>query len=226
MVIDNSSHRLSTNSAQTTRTESLTNLNSNPCPRDSSALDPSEISNHCCGSTRFLQIQMIVLLQVLEPETIRIKQERNENISPENNISHLSEDDQDFDSSESDCPSDSTNGRLKNQEKKQPDQVKRYEQPELPRRIEPQHRNYLIIENQDRWRQKRKIPLRRLSLRGYRRVTDVTLNYIANLEIELIDLTYTSVTKQGIENFLVHNPNCRVIHPLYCTCKPKNRFLI
>ncbi|CAG9861193.1 unnamed protein product [Phyllotreta striolata] len=67
-----------------------------------------------------------------------------------------------------------------------------------------------------------KIPLKRLSLRGYKKVTDFTLNYIKNLDIELIDLTYTSVTKRGIENFLVHNPNCRVIHPFYCICKPKN----
>ncbi|XP_074041955.1 uncharacterized protein isoform X2 [Leptinotarsa decemlineata] len=92
---------------------------------------------------------------------------------------------------------------------------------ESPQRIDSPDRNVFIIEHLDRGHQKRKICLRRLSLRGYRRVTDITLGYLANLEIELIDLTFTSVTKKGIENFLVHNPNCRVVHPLYCTCKPE-----
>ncbi|XP_057653482.1 uncharacterized protein LOC130892240 [Diorhabda carinulata] len=78
-----------------------------------------------------------------------------------------------------------------------------------------------IPNNQDRWKVKWKIPLRRLSLRGYKNISDSTLSHLKNLDIELIDLTYTSVTKVGIDNFLVHNPNCRVIHPLYCVCKPK-----
>ncbi|XP_028132883.1 uncharacterized protein LOC114328267 isoform X2 [Diabrotica virgifera virgifera] len=77
-------------------------------------------------------------------------------------------------------------------------------------------------EDNDRWKIKWKIPLRRLSLRGYKKISDNTLNYLKNLDIELIDLTYTSVSQKGIENFLVHNPNCRVIHPLYCVCKPNN----
>ncbi|CAH1976934.1 unnamed protein product [Acanthoscelides obtectus] len=69
-----------------------------------------------------------------------------------------------------------------------------------------------------------KISLRRISLRGYKKVTHFALLYLRYLQIELIDLTYTSVTKREIENFLLYNPNCRVIHPMYCVCKPKNPF--
>ncbi|KAJ8916050.1 hypothetical protein NQ315_010918 [Exocentrus adspersus] len=61
---------------------------------------------------------------------------------------------------------------------------------------------------------KKKSRLRRLSLRGFRRITNLALDYVKNLKLDLIDLTYTSVTKEGIENFLAYNPNCRVIHPL------------
>lgn len=69
-----------------------------------------------------------------------------------------------------------------------------------------------------------KISLRCLSLRGYRRITDTTLNYIKHLNLELLDLTYTSVTREGIEKFLLENLNCRIIHQNYCRCKPKNPF--
>lgn len=62
--------------------------------------------------------------------------------------------------------------------------------------------------------------LQRLSLRGYRKITDRGLEYLKHLNMDLLDLTYTTVTKDGIENFLVTNPNCRIIHPLYCVCKP------
>nr|CAI5848163.1 unnamed protein product [Callosobruchus analis] len=54
-----------------------------------------------------------------------------------------------------------------------------------------------------------KISLRRLSLRGYKKVTKMALLYLRYLQIELLDLTYTSITKQEIENFLLYNPNCR-----------------
>lgn len=69
-----------------------------------------------------------------------------------------------------------------------------------------------------------KVSLRCLSLRGYKRITDTTLQYIKHLNLELLDLTYTSVTKEGIESFLVENTNCRIIHQNYCRCKPKNPF--
>lgn len=73
-------------------------------------------------------------------------------------------------------------------------------------------------------RNQHKVSLRCLSLRGYKRITDTTLYYIKHLNLELLDLTYTSVTKGGIENFLIENPNCRIIHQNYCRCKPKNPF--
>lgn len=69
-----------------------------------------------------------------------------------------------------------------------------------------------------------KVSIRRLSLRGYRRITDVTLYCLKHLNLELLDLTYTDVTKSGIEHFLSDNPNCRVIHHYYCRCKPRNPF--
>ncbi|CAG9770240.1 unnamed protein product [Ceutorhynchus assimilis] len=66
-----------------------------------------------------------------------------------------------------------------------------------------------------------KTRLRRLSLRGYRAITDEALISIRNLNLDLLDVTYTRVTKEGISNFLVWNPNCRVLHPDYCVCKPR-----
>lgn len=69
-----------------------------------------------------------------------------------------------------------------------------------------------------------KISLRCLSLRGYKKVTDKSLFYLNHLNLELLDLTYTSVTKAGIEEFLLGNPNCRIIHHNYCRCMPKNPF--
>ncbi|VEN49723.1 unnamed protein product [Callosobruchus maculatus] len=77
---------------------------------------------------------------------------------------------------------------------------------------------------QEGWNLPNKISLRRISLRGYNKVTNMALLYLRYLQIELLDLTYTSVTKQEIENFLLYNPNCRVIHPMYCVCKPRNPF--
>ncbi|KAJ8976594.1 hypothetical protein NQ317_005784 [Molorchus minor] len=71
---------------------------------------------------------------------------------------------------------------------------------------------------------KKKLQLHRLSLRGSKRITDAALHYIKNLNIDLLDLTYTSVTKRGIQYFLNSNPNCRIIHPSYCVCKPNNPF--
>lgn len=68
---------------------------------------------------------------------------------------------------------------------------------------------------------KKETPLRRLSLRGFHRVTDVGLSYLQDLDLELLDLTYTGVTQAGIEKFLIDNPNCRIIHQKYCVCKPR-----
>lgn len=88
--------------------------------------------------------------------------------------------------------------------------------------------NHLPLRFRERWLDNRVRPpiekrssLHRLSLRGYRKITDRGLEYLKHLNMELLDLTYTTVTKEGIENFLVNNPNCRIIHPLYCVCKPR-----
>lgn len=67
----------------------------------------------------------------------------------------------------------------------------------------------------------KKVPLRQLSLRGFPKVTDHSLKYLEKLNLDLLDLTYTGVTLEGIEHYLIENPNCRIIHPNYCICKPK-----
>ncbi|KAL3271066.1 hypothetical protein HHI36_021566 [Cryptolaemus montrouzieri] len=46
-----------------------------------------------------------------------------------------------------------------------------------------------------------KTALKRLSFRGYIKVTDVTLVSIEHLNLEILDLTYTRVTKEGIQAF-------------------------
>lgn len=66
----------------------------------------------------------------------------------------------------------------------------------------------------------KQVPLRQLSLRGFSKVTDHSLKYLEKLNLDLLDLTYTGVTREGIEHFLIENPNCRIIHPNYCICKP------
>ncbi|XP_066144971.1 uncharacterized protein [Euwallacea fornicatus] len=66
-----------------------------------------------------------------------------------------------------------------------------------------------------------KISLRRLSLRGYRGITDEALVCVQNLNLELLDVTHTAVTRDGVAKFLTLNPNCRVLHPSYCVCKPR-----
>ncbi|XP_060533887.1 uncharacterized protein LOC132706530 isoform X2 [Cylas formicarius] len=67
----------------------------------------------------------------------------------------------------------------------------------------------------------KKLKLRRLSLRGYRMITDAALSYIKNLNIDLLDVTYTAVTREGVEQFLAYNPKCRVIHKDFCVCRPR-----
>ncbi|KAJ8951131.1 hypothetical protein NQ318_021575 [Aromia moschata] len=87
---------------------------------------------------------------------------------------------------------------------------------ELSRLINPL---YLTLQNKF---EKKKLALRRLSLRGFRRITNRALDYIKHLNLELLDLTYTSVTEDAIEAFLISNPNCRIVHPAYCVCTPIN----
>lgn len=66
------------------------------------------------------------------------------------------------------------------------------------------------------------IAIKRLSFRGFTGITDLTLRYIEHLNLELIDLTDTCVTKKGIDRFLTVNPDCIVVHKDFCLCVPRN----
>lgn len=66
--------------------------------------------------------------------------------------------------------------------------------------------------------------MRYLSLRGYNKVTDVSLQSLKHLFLDLLDVTMTQVTASGVRAFLQSNPNCRVIHETACKCGPKLHF--
>lgn len=66
----------------------------------------------------------------------------------------------------------------------------------------------------------KKTAVRRLSLRGFKDVSDGVLQAVQRLNLDLLDVTYTGCTAEGINSFLAYNPNCRVVHPDFCTCKP------
>ncbi|RZC42208.1 uncharacterized protein BDFB_004316 [Asbolus verrucosus] len=69
-----------------------------------------------------------------------------------------------------------------------------------------------------------KVPLRRLSLRGYNKITNTALTYIKDVDLQLLDLTYTNVSVEGIDNYLVEHPACRIVHELYCVCPTNLHF--
>lgn len=69
-----------------------------------------------------------------------------------------------------------------------------------------------------------KCGLKQLSFRGYGRVSNMTLKNVADLHLDLLDVTYTKCTKKGILDFLRTNPNCRVLHKEFCVCRPKMDF--
>lgn len=54
--------------------------------------------------------------------------------------------------------------------------------------------------------------------RGYKMITDQALRKLSDLRLELLDVTGTSVTTKGIQEFLMVNPDCRVIHESICNC--------
>lgn len=54
--------------------------------------------------------------------------------------------------------------------------------------------------------------------RGYKMITDQALRSLSDLRLELLDVTGTSVTPSGIQQFLMVNPDCRVIHESICSC--------
>lgn len=66
--------------------------------------------------------------------------------------------------------------------------------------------------------------LNSLSLRGYPGVTDSCLEYLKEINLELLDVSYTNVTARGVRNYMMVHPNCRVIHESACTCGPRMHF--
>lgn len=66
--------------------------------------------------------------------------------------------------------------------------------------------------------------LNRLSLRGYPNITDAALNYLKDIHLELLDVSYTNVTAKGVRDFMLVHPNCRVIHESACICGPRMHF--
>lgn len=63
-----------------------------------------------------------------------------------------------------------------------------------------------------------KVAIRKLSLRGYPGVSDHSLHFLSDLKLDLLDVTGTKVTKNGLTHFLLTNPQCRVLHQSACTC--------
>lgn len=66
--------------------------------------------------------------------------------------------------------------------------------------------------------------LNTLSLRGYPKVTDFALQYLKDVSLKLLDVSYTNVTAKGVIDFMTMHPNCRVIHESACTCGPRIHF--
>lgn len=71
---------------------------------------------------------------------------------------------------------------------------------------------------------KHEIQLKKLSLRGFSRITDETLRNLNDLELELLDVTHTGVTNRGVRNYILSHPHTRVIHESACVCGPRMEF--
>lgn len=71
---------------------------------------------------------------------------------------------------------------------------------------------------------KARCKLNRLSLRGFPRITDASLHYLKDIHLDLLDVTYTNVTAQGVRDFMMIHPDCRVIHESACICGPRMHF--
>lgn len=66
--------------------------------------------------------------------------------------------------------------------------------------------------------------LNKFSLRGYPKVTDASLQYLKDINLELLDVSYTNVTAKGVRDFMMVHPNCRVVHESACICGPSIHF--
>lgn len=63
--------------------------------------------------------------------------------------------------------------------------------------------------------------LTHLSLRGYKKITDATLDSLNHLHnMRLLDVTGTRVTIAAVQRFISSHPQCRVMHQSICTCIP------
>lgn len=65
--------------------------------------------------------------------------------------------------------------------------------------------------------------IKELSLRGYL-VTDKTLVALKEMDLDLLDVTNTKVTITGVQQFMMSNPQCRLIHESACVCRPRLHF--
>lgn len=66
--------------------------------------------------------------------------------------------------------------------------------------------------------------MKRLSLRGFPRITDSSLEYLSKLKLELLDVQHTNVTAEGVRFFMLAHPECRVVHDSACVCGPNMHF--
>ena len=66
--------------------------------------------------------------------------------------------------------------------------------------------------------------IRELSFRGYSHITDASLMQLRDLELDLLDVTGTSITEQGAQQFISYNPQCWFIHESQCVCRPNLHF--
>ncbi|GJQ75392.1 hypothetical protein Trydic_g23567 [Trypoxylus dichotomus] len=71
---------------------------------------------------------------------------------------------------------------------------------------------------------KTKTAIRKLSLRGYQKINDSSLEYLKTLKLDLLDVTRTSVSRGAVLRFIRQNPTCRVLHESACTCLPNMYF--
>lgn len=66
--------------------------------------------------------------------------------------------------------------------------------------------------------------LKRLCLRGYVDITDTALMLLREHDLKILDVSYTNVTAEGVKDFMLSHPSCRVVHESACTCGPRMHF--
>lgn len=66
--------------------------------------------------------------------------------------------------------------------------------------------------------------LKEISFRGCVFITDVCLINLRHLELDLLDITGTNITREAVQEFINCNPQCWVIHDSVCVCRPSLHF--